>query len=81
MSLNDRMTRPSAGAGPLIAGMVLLALGVLGVILYAVGAPDQAGTATPLGAMRGVLVIAAALCMGLGAALTVVGIIKRRKRG
>ena len=81
MSMNDRMTRPSGGAGPLIGGIVLLALGVLGVILYAVGAPDQADTGTGLGALRGALVIGAAICMGLGATLTLVAIIKRRKRG
>lgn len=80
MGMNERMTRGSNGAAPLIAGAVLLALGIVCVVLYAVGAPDQTETGTALGALRGALIWLAAAGVGLGAVLVVIGLIKRRAR-
>lgn len=80
MSMNERMTRGSNGAVPLIAGVILLALGIVCVVLYAVGAPDQTETGTALGALRGALIWLAAAGVGFGIVLVVIGFIKRRSK-
>jgi hypothetical protein len=64
------------------SGIVLLVLGIIGVILYATGAPDAAAEAgTETGALRGATVWAAALAMGIGAALILTAIVVSRRGG
>jgi hypothetical protein len=63
-------------------GIVLVVLGIIGVILYATGAPDAAAEAgTETGALRGATIWAAALAMGIGAALILTAIMVSRRGG
>jgi hypothetical protein len=65
----------------LVAAIVFLALGVVGIILYATGAPDATGAeANGLGALRGLTIVGAAVCFGVGALLLVLGLIRRKKQ-
>lgn len=73
------MTKPSRRpVGLIVAGVVLLVLAVIGIVLYATGAPDAAAdTGSGTGGLRGLTIWAAALCGGVGVVLLVVAMIKR----
>lgn len=77
MSLSAE-TRPSNGIVLFVVGGVLLLLGLVGVVLYAFGIPDQAADGSGLGVLRGVTVVVAGLCVGVGVLLVAVGVVKRR---
>lgn len=59
---------------------MLIAIAVAGIVLYAIGAPDQAAEGSALGALRGGLIWVSALCGGAGAALLAYSLIRRRAR-
>lgn len=65
----------------LVAGALLVLAALTGIVLYAVGAPDQAADATALGGLRGALIWGSALAMGVGALLLVFGFIRARRGG
>jgi hypothetical protein len=71
--------RPRGGSpvGFFAGAAVLIVLGIVGIVLYAVGAPDQAEDGSGLGALRGALIIGSALCGGLGALLAALGVVRR----
>ena len=73
------MTKPARRPiGLLVAGIVLLVLAVIGIVLYATGAPDAAAdTGSGTGGLRGLTIWGAALSGGLGIVLIVVAMIKR----
>jgi hypothetical protein len=73
MSLSAE-TRPSNGIAYFVVGGILVVLGLVGVVLYATGAPDLTGDAIPL---RALTIIGAAIAMGVGALLVVLGVVKR----
>ncbi len=73
MSLSAE-TRPSNGIALFVAGGILLVLGVVGVVLYATGAPDAAGDGNP---WRAVTIIGAAIAAGVGVLLVALGVVKR----
>lgn len=70
-------TRPSSGIVLFVVGGILLVLGIVGVVLYATGAPDLAADDAN-DPFRALTIIGAALAMGVGAVLVVVGIVRRR---
>jgi hypothetical protein len=78
MSVQD-MTKPARRpVGLLVVGVILLVLAVIGIVLYATGAPDAAADAgTGTGALRGLTIWGAALCGGTGLVLVIVAMIKR----
>jgi hypothetical protein len=71
---------PSSGVTSLVVAAVLLLIGAVGIVLYAVGAPDQLADGGSLGVLRGGLIIVSAACVGVGAFLTVRAITRRRAR-
>ncbi len=65
-----------------VIGALLVVAGIIGVILYATGAPDAAAEAgTETGALRGATIWAAALSMGVGAALLLTALVVSRRGG
>lgn len=64
-----------------IVGAVLIVIGVVSGIVIAIvnsNTPLQ-GTGTPDGLLQGLWDVATALCIGVGAALLIVGLITRRR--
>jgi hypothetical protein len=59
---------------------VLFVAGVTGIILYAVGAPDQLAEGGALGGLRGGLIIVSGLCVGSAAALALLAVVRRKRR-
>lgn len=71
--------RPSRGRALFVAGAVLLLIALAGIVVYATGLPDLASVeASAVGALRGLTVVGAAVCGGLGALLLVLAAVKRR---
>ena len=63
-----------------VIGALLVVSGIIGVILYATGAPDAAAEAgTETGALRGATIWAAALSMGIGASLLLTALVVSRR--
>ena len=79
MSLSAE-TRPSRGVALFVAGAILVLIGIVGIVLYAFGIPDQAADGSELGVLRGVTVVGAGLAVGVGALLLALGAVKRRSR-
>lgn len=79
MTINS-VRRSSNGRGQLIAGVVLLAIGVVGVVLYATGVTGELSEGGSDGAAQGATIWGAALFIGAGAVLVVLGVIRRRRR-
>jgi|GEM_PF-2434203 len=71
-------TRPSNGIAYFVVGAVLLLLGLVGVVLYATGAPDLAADAND--PLRALTIIGAAIAAGAGILLIVLGVVKRISR-
>jgi hypothetical protein len=80
VSTNSPATRPSSGIALLVVAIVLIVLGATGIVLYAVGAPDNLAEGSALGGLRAGLVIVSALCVGSGAALGLLALLRRRRR-
>jgi hypothetical protein len=80
MDIESSVTKPTSGAGLIILSIVLLALGATGIVLYAVGAPDQLAEGAALGGLRGALIIGSALCVGVGLVFAVVAGMRRARR-
>lgn len=77
------MTIPTpAGSrrGMLVASALLIVAGMTGIVLYAVGAPDQLAEGTALGVLRGALIIGAAACTGVGVLLGALALVGRMRR-
>lgn len=79
MTINS-VRKSSSGRGQLIAGIALLVIGVVGVVLYATGVTGELSEGGSDGAAQGATIWGAALFMGVGAVLVVLGVIRRRRR-
>jgi hypothetical protein len=79
MSLSAQ-TRPSRGIALFVVGGVLLVVGLVGIVLYVFGIPDQTADGSELGILRGATVVIAGLAVGVGALLIALGVVKRRSR-
>jgi hypothetical protein len=79
MSLQTPATRPSSSRVLIVLSIVLLVLGVTGIVLYAVGAPDNLADASALGALRAGLIILSAVAVGFGLTLGLMAITRRRR--
>lgn len=77
MSLSAE-TRPSNGIAYFVVGGILVLLGIVGVVLYATGAPDLVSDAND--PFRALTIIGAAVATGAGLLLLVLGVVKRRSR-
>ncbi len=80
MDMESTVRKPTSGAGLIVLSVVLLVLGVTGIALYAVGAPDQLAEGSGLGGLRAGLVIVSALCIGVGLVFAVVAGMRRGRR-
>ena len=84
MSGIENVRSSSSGVARFVFGGVLLVLGVVGIIttltLTAGSSTTPGVEGTPEGGLQGLLVVASAVCIGVGALLIVLGIIKRKRR-
>jgi hypothetical protein len=72
MDIESSIKKPTSGAGLVVLAVVLLGLGATGIVLYAVGAPDQLAEGSALGGLRAGLIIVSALCVGVGLVFAVI---------
>jgi hypothetical protein len=78
---DSNVVRPRGG-GTLGIGIILALVGLAGVVLYLVlAASETPGQGTSEGAQQGLLVWLAALALGAGVALIVIGALQRRRPG
>jgi hypothetical protein len=71
----------SKGIVPLIIGIIVLVIGIIGVVAIAVvnsNTPLE-GSGTPDGALQGVADVLTALAIGVGAVLTILGVLAMRR--
>jgi hypothetical protein len=78
----ESVRKPGSGAGLLVAGVVLLAIGIIGIIVWITIAsqPSAGNEDTGSGVLQSLVVIAAALFTGVGAVMVTLGLIKRRRK-
>jgi hypothetical protein len=80
MDMENAVRKPTSGAGLIVLSAVLLVIGVTGIVLYAVGAPDQLAEGAALGGLRAGLIIVSAICVGVGLVFAVVAGMRRSRR-
>ena len=78
--VKDLTPQAGSGRGLLAASIVLIVLGIVGIVLYATGVPDQFAEGGALGAFRGGVIIGAAACVGVGVLLGALAIVRRTRR-
>jgi uncharacterized membrane protein YphA (DoxX/SURF4 family) len=81
--MTQTSVQKTSGAGAVLSvGIILLLAGIAGIASYLVLAfTGTPGEASGEGAAQGLLLWGAALSCGVGAALVVIGVLKRRRSG
>ena len=84
MSGIENVRSSSSGVARFVIGGVLLVLGVIGIVTtisLTAGASTTPGVeGSPEGGLQGLLIVASAAAIGVGALLIVLGLIKRNRR-
>jgi hypothetical protein len=76
------MRKKSSGSGWLAWGIILLVLGIIGIVIFVVGANvPAAGDSQGSSVWQSLSVILGGIFFGVGLASIVIGLIKRRKFG
>jgi hypothetical protein len=75
---DSKMTRPSNGLVPLIAGAVLLIIGIVAMVQFGFGTPGPDSTGAHVAWESG-LTIGAAAAAGIGLLLIAIGFVKRTR--
>jgi len=78
----EGMRKPSSGGGWLVWGIVLAVLGIIGIVIFAVGSTipttgDQQGSSV----WQTLSVVLGAIFFGVGLVAVIIGALKRRKFG
>jgi hypothetical protein len=80
MTMDSPATKATSGRALIPISIILLIIGATGIVLYAVGAPDHLAGGSALGVLRAGVIIVSALCVGLGASLGLLALLRRRRR-
>lgn len=76
----DAVTKSKRRPAKIVAGFVVVAVGIVGVIAYLMGMPDAlAPEGAETGLARGLTIVLSAVLVGTGLVLIVVGLIQRRR--